>query len=148
MRRCLKSLLLGLLVCHLAVTAGMAAESGSQKDLGDLLVQYTPATHFIWTDNIWYQAGENHTLKWTFDPQGDPYPYTVFVYRENIRTGAREYVSNGSLSPQVRDAFGNAPGSFQPMALSAVTGMQLYSGPVPAAGNWHYVAGLRDEVGS
>jgi hypothetical protein len=144
MRRCLKSLLFGLLACHLAVTAAWAAESGSQKDLGDLLVQNTPATHYIWTNNIWYQTGASHTLHWTFDPQGDPYPYTVFVYRENIRTGAREYVSNGGVSPQVRDAFGNPPGSFEPRALSAVTSMQLFSGPVPAAGNWQYVAELRD----
>lgn len=144
MRRCLRSLLYGLLLCHFAVTASVAAESGSQKELGDLLVQNTTATHYIWTDNIWYQAGETHTLKWTFNPQGDPYPYTVFVYRENIKTGDREYISNGAVSPQVRDSFGNAAGSFRPQALSAVTGMQLFSGPVPAAGNWHYVAELRD----
>jgi hypothetical protein len=135
-----------LTLCLLATaTALSAADSGSQKQLGDVLVQNTPATHFIWTDKLWYQAGETQTLRWTFDPQGDPYPFTIFVYRENILTGDRMYVSNGSLSADVRDVFGNAAGSFQPILPAATRAQQLISTGVPAAaGNYHYVAELRD----
>ena len=107
MRRNL-TLFLGLIISQLATSVGLAADLGGPKELGDVLIQNTPATHFIWTDNNWYTTGSTHTLRWTFDPQGDAYPYTLFVYRENIRTGERMYVSNNSLSAEVRDVQGNA----------------------------------------
>lgn len=144
MQRKLNKLLLGLALCHLSIAAGMAA-SGSQKELGDVLLQQTEATHFIWTDSLWYEAGDTQVLRWTFDPQNDPYPMTVFVYRENIRTGERMYVSNGALSSDVRDAFGNGPGDYQPMRIGATTATQLISTSAPATvGNYQYVAELRD----
>ncbi len=145
MQRFLTKLLLGATIGLLATAAAPAADSGSQKQLGDVLIQNTPATHFIWTDKLWYQVGETQTLRWTFDPQGEAYPFTVFVYRENILTGDRMYVSNGSLSSDVRDVFGNAAGSFQPILPGATRAQQLISTGVPgAAGNYHYVAELRD----
>ena len=144
MQRKLNKLLLGLALCHLSIAAGMAAP-GTQKELGDVLLQQTEATHFIWTDKLWYQSGDTQVLRWTFDPQNDPYPVTVFVYRENIRTGERMYVSNGALSADVRDAFGNGPGDFLPLRPTATTATQLISTSVPAAaGNYQYVAELRD----
>lgn len=148
MRRNL-TLLLGLTVSGLLTAAGFAADLGGRKDLGDVLIQNTPATHFIWTDNNWYTSGSSHTLRWTFDPQGDAYPYTLFVYRENIRTGERMYVSNNSLSAEVRDVLGNPSGSFQPNLFPAVRAMEVLSGPVPSdVGNYHYVAELRDVTGT
>ncbi len=144
MQRKLNKLLLGLALCHLSIVAAMAA-SGSQKELGDVLLQQTEATHFIWTDNLWYQAGDTQVLRWTFDPQNDPYPVTIFVYRENIRTGERMYVSNGALSADVRDAFGNGPGEYLPIRPPATTAAQLISTAAPStAGNYQYVAELRD----
>ncbi|MEZ5364826.1 MAG: hypothetical protein R2748_21435 [Bryobacterales bacterium] len=149
MQRFLTRLLLGatllpMVLAPVANTTAMAASSGSQKQLGDVLVQNTPATHFIWTDKLWYEAGATQTLRWTFDPQGEAYPFTVFVYRENITTGERMYVSNGSLTADVHDVFGNAPGSFLPMLPSETRAQVLYTGGVPATGNYHFVAELRD----
>jgi len=149
MRRYFTTLILGMALSHLAVTAGIAADAGSTKQLGDVLLQQTTATHFIWTDNNWYEPGDTHTLRWTFDPKNDPYPFTIFVYLENIRTGERTYVANGSLSSQPSDVFGNAPGAFLPIRPGATRAQQLVSGPAPSeVGNYHYVAELRDVTGT
>lgn len=141
--------LLALALCQLGAVGVFAADLGPSKELGDVLIQNTPATHFIWTDKLWYESGETQTLRWTFDSNGDPYPYTLFVYRENIRTGDRMYVSNGSLSADVRDVAGNAAGAFLPMVWPAVRAAQVIQTQVPGAvGNYHYVAELRDVSGS
>jgi|GEM_PF-833731 len=141
--------LLALALCQIGAAGVFAADLGPSKELGDVLIQNTPATHFIWTDKLWYQSGETQTLRWTFDGQGDPYPYTLFVYRENIRTGARMYVSNGSLSADVRDVAGNAAGAFLPQVWPTARAAQVIQTQVPGeVGNYHYVAELRDVTGS
>ncbi len=146
MRGCLKHILLGLALCQSLIPAATAADSA--KEIGDVVRAFTPATHYIWTDQLVYSPGDTHTLRWTFDPQGDPYPYTLFVYLENIDTGARSYVTGAGLSNGVVDYFGNAAGSYQPTALSAVSGMQIISAPVPGVGSWHFVAELRTPAGN
>lgn len=151
MRLNLKSLLLGVVLSHLAITAGLAADGG-RKDLGDVLNQFTPATHYIWTDSTWYMAGSgNITARWTAAANGDPYPYTIFVYLENVETGARQYVNtvSGTLSDTVVDAFGNGAGNYAPTVIPTVSGTELITIPVPGdAAYWHFVAELRDVTGT
>ncbi len=145
MLRLLTVLTIALATTQLAVpAAGAAGPARGRNELGDVLLQFTPATHYIWTDSLWYQPGETVKLYWTADPQGDPYPYTIFVYLENIRTGQRQFLANGTLTSEVRDVFGNPPGSYQPAALPKVSKQQLLSIPAPEVGNWHFVAELRD----
>src|SRR5215831_6517232 len=51
----------------------------------------TKVSMWIWSDKYVYQAGQNLTLKWTVKTNGDLYPYTVFVYRQNNQTGKKTY---------------------------------------------------------
>lgn len=144
MQRFLILLTIGLALAQLGVSAAAAGPGTGRNELGDVLLQFTPATHYIWTDSLWYQQGGTVKLYWTADPQSDPYPYTIFVYLENIRTGQRQYVANGALVNDVRDVFGNAAGGYQPAALPQVSKQEVISIPAPAVGNWHFVAELRD----
>lgn len=122
----------------------MTADSASQKDLGDLLVQNTPATHYIWTDKVVYTAGENQAVRWTAGPNSDPYPYTAFVYRENVVTGERVYLPG--MTSQVTDAFGNtAAAGFAVGTVPEITKMAIFTGAVPAEpGSYQFVAEIRD----
>ena len=146
MHRFPKALLLGMAFSQLLTIAAPAADSGARKEIGDVLVQYTPATYYIWTDKIWYQQGQDTevVLRWTANANQDPYPYTTLVYLQNIETGERQYVSNGSLGDEVRDTAGNGAGQFLPQPLLASEGMQLVSTPTPELGHWQFVAELRD----
>src|SRR5262249_45198263 len=72
---------------------------------------------WIWSDKYVYQAGQNLTLRWTVKTNGDLYPYTVFVYRQNNQTGKKTYFPGGSESPT--DLNGNtAAQGFQPVQLA------------------------------
>ncbi len=51
---------------------------------------------YIWSDKYVYQPGQNLTLKWTVKTNGDLYPYTVFVYRQNNQTGKKTFLPGGA----------------------------------------------------
>src|SRR5215475_14561181 len=55
----------------------------------------TKASMWIWSDKYTYQAGQSLTLKWTVKTNGDLYPYTVVVYRQNNQTGKKTYIPGG-----------------------------------------------------
>ena len=75
---------------------------------------------WIWSDKYTYQAGQALTLKWTVKPNGDLYPYTMFVYRQNNQTGVKTFLPGGSADPT--DVNGNTLSQgFQPAALTAAT---------------------------
>jgi hypothetical protein len=75
---------------------------------------------WIWSDKYVYQANQNLTLKWTVKTNGDLYPYTVFVYRQNNQTGAKTFYPGGTDTPT--DINGNtATQGYQPVQLADAT---------------------------
>ena len=147
MRRYVIFTILGMLVLASSL---MAAEAAFTRNglAGDSLRQYTPATHYIWTDKIWYNTGGTVNLYWTADAQGDAYPYTIFIKLQNVETGATSYVANNAVSQSVVDAFGNAEGNFAPTRIPTVSKQKMLSFSAPgSAGYWQFVAELRDVTG-
>ncbi|MBS1876772.1 MAG: hypothetical protein JSU00_26395 [Acidobacteria bacterium] len=72
---------------------------------------------WIWSDKYTYQPGQAVTLKWTIKTNGDLYPYTVFVYRQNNQTGKKTFLPGGG--EDATDINGNtADKGFQPMQLA------------------------------
>src|SRR5262249_38418540 len=75
---------------------------------------------WIWSDKYVYQPGQNLTLRWTVKTNGDLYPYTVFVFRQNNQTGKKTFFPGGSESPT--DINGNTlEQGFQPVQLTDAT---------------------------
>ena len=115
----------------------------------------TQLSMWIWSDKYTYTAGENLTLKWTVKTNGDLYPYTVFVYRQNNQTGKKTYFPGASAEPT--DINGNtAAQGFQPMQMTDTTkGVLIGSGGKFAAvnipnelGMHTFVVQLRDYTGT
>lgn len=110
---------------------------------------------WIWSDKYVYQPGQSLTLKWTVKTNGDLYPYTVFVYRQNNQTGTKTYFPGGGEDPT--DINGNTLSQgFQPLQMSDVTkGVLIGSGgkfaafTVPSELGMHtFVVQLRDYTGT
>src|SRR5215467_13646979 len=59
----------------------------------------TRVSMYIWSDKYTYTAGQSLTLKWTIKTNGDLYPYTVFVYRQNNQTGKKTFFPGGGGDP-------------------------------------------------
>ncbi len=75
---------------------------------------------WIWSDKYTYQAGEALTLKYTVKTNGDLYPYTAFVYRQNNQTGKKTFLPGGGEVPT--DITGNTLSQgFRPVQLGSVT---------------------------
>jgi hypothetical protein len=109
---------------------------------------------WIWSDKYTYKAGDPITLRWTVKTNGDLYPYTVFVYRQNNQTGAKAYFPDGA---GVTDSSGNtAAQGFQPVQMKDVSkGVLIGSGGTFAAatapselGMHTFVVQLRDYTGT
>jgi len=113
------------------------------------------ASMYIWSDKYVYQPGQNLTLRWTMKTNGDLYPYTVFVYRQNNQTGVKSYFPNGG--EEATDINGNnfAKG-FSPTPMSDVskgvligTGGKLPAIAMPQELGMHtIVVQLRDYTGT
>lgn len=110
---------------------------------------------WIWSDKYVYQAGQNLTLKWTVKTNGDLYPYTIFVYRQNNQTGKKTYFPGGGEA--ATDIGGNtAAQGFQPSQLTGATkavligsGGQFPALTVPNELGMHtLVVQLRDYTGT
>ncbi len=115
----------------------------------------TQLSMWIWSDKYTYSAGESLTLKWTVKTNGDRYPYTVFVYRQNNQTGVKTYFPGGSEEPT--DINGNtAAQGFQPMQMADAAKSVLIGsgGKFPAVsmpnelGMHTFVVELRDYTGT
>lgn len=115
---------------------------------------HTKLSMYIWTDKYTYQAGDALTLKWTVKTNGDLYPYTVFVYRQNNQTGVNTYFPGGATPT---DMFGNtADQGFQPVQMADATKQVLIGsgGKFPAVtvpnelGMHTLVVQLRDYSGT
>lgn len=82
---------------HLAPVSKTAAANlaGGQPAAAIYNGPRSQAALWIWSDKYVYQAGHSLTLKWTVKPNGDLYPYTIFVYRQNNQTGTKTYFPGG-----------------------------------------------------
>ena len=142
------TLTLAGLILALGAAGARAASSGGSRDLADVLLQNTAAKAYIWTDKLGYTAGEPVQLRATLDPMGDNNLYTIFIYLENIETGARQYLSPFGPSPlalsdEVTDYAGGRGGAFVPTKIPTVSKQIIRFGPAPAPGLWHFVGELR-----
>lgn len=115
----------------------------------------TRLSMWIWSNKYTYRDGESLTLKWTVKTNGDLYPYTVFVYRQNNQTGKKTYFPGGGEDPT--DINGNtAAQGFQPMQMTDATKAVLignggkFSAPnMPTEYGMHtFVVQLRDYTGT
>jgi hypothetical protein len=110
---------------------------------------------YIWSEKYVYQAGQTLTLKWTVKTNGDLYPYTIFVFRQNNQTGKKTYFPGGGEDPT--DINGNTLAQgFQPVQMADATKAVLIgaSGRFPAVtipdelGMHTFVVQLRDYTGT
>ncbi len=115
----------------------------------------TKLSMWIWSDKYTYRDGESATIRWTAKANGDLYPYTVFVYRQNNQTGKKTYFPGGGEDPT--DINGNtAAQGFVPMQIEDATKAVLIGsgGRFPAAvmpaeyGMHTFVVELRDYTGT
>ena len=109
---------------------------------------------WIWSEKYTYSPGENLTLKWTVKTNGDLYPYTVFVYRQDNQTGKKTYFPGGE---DVTDIFGNTTAQgFRPAQMAdAAKAVLIGDGGIFAAasmpgdlGMHTFVVQLRDYTGT
>ena len=108
----------------------------------------TPAKVQIWTNKLGYVTGGQMTLRVAVDPMQDETPYTLFLYRENIETGERMYLdsmpNSNALSEEVQDASGKMGDMIEALPLAATSASAAaWSGSVPQAGLWQFVAEVR-----
>ncbi len=87
-----------------------AASAASVQRAAALDIQETGIAAWIWTDRIWYGAGEQATLNWTVKTYGETGPYTMVAYRQNNQTGVKTYLPKNTT--EVTDIVGNPVGEF------------------------------------
>jgi len=106
---------------------------------------------WIWSDKYTYQPGEAATFKATIKTNGDLYPYTFVVYRQNNQTGAKTYMTaTGSASAEPTDFGGNKlSDGFQAARLADLTKQTVLALPIPEEYGMHTaVVELRDYTGT
>ncbi|HEU0120440.1 MAG TPA: hypothetical protein VFQ91_07945 [Bryobacteraceae bacterium] len=95
---------------------------------------------WIWSDKYTYRAGENLTLKWTVKTNGDLYPYTTYIYRQNNQTGKKVYLPANSET---------LPDNVNPASVKDAAKADLATVSVPDEPGMHtLVVQLRDYSGT
>ncbi len=107
----------------------------------------TPATVVLWTDKLEYLTSEQVTVYMNLNARGDTNTYTMFLYRENIETGEREYLNtmSSSFSSEPTDIHGMGADSYIASTIPDKDQEQMFSGSPPSEGLWHFVFELRSE---
>ena len=135
-----------------AMLCGMAVVATAQEDNSTTTAAYaskrTPAKAVIWTNQLGYATSDVISLYASVDAMGDPDPYTLFVYRENIETGERMYLSPGAtaaagMSATPMDYDGNPAGSYSVATLPSLDQARLWRGSISSPGLWHFVMEVR-----
>ena len=120
--------------------------TAEEEDISAIL-QPSSVKAALWTDKLGYATGEQMSVYATLDPMGDTTSYTLFLYRENIETGERMYISPfatpAASSETPADMFGLGGDSLVPAALTARDQVRVWSGSVPTPGLWHFVGEIR-----
>ena len=146
MKRTWIPILLGAMLCGVPVIAT------AQDELSTTASAYAsmgmPAKVVTWTNKLGYATTDLISLYASVDAMGDPGTYTLFVYRENIETGERMYLSPGAtaaaaMSETPRDYYGNAAGSYSVVALPELEQYRLWRGSISSPGLWHFVMEVR-----
>jgi hypothetical protein len=103
---------------------------------------------YIWSDKYVYQAGETITLRYTLKPNGDTYPYSMVLLRQNNQTGAKVYLPKNS--EEISDFFGNPAENFKAAPVEAAEKKILVENlPVPNELGMHtFILQLRDSEGN
>ena len=151
-----RSLIPGLVLAMLwAGSVGAPAQDTTMTDttttteeITASVLPYSSARLYAWTTKLGFLTTDRVTAYVTLDPMDDTAEYTLFVYRQNIETGERQYASPGSttssgLQDGVVDYWGNASGSYQVGALTALDQSQLWAGSQTSPGLWQFVVELR-----
>lgn len=128
----------------------VAAAQDSENTLATAPVHVNPphVKAAIWTDKLGYSTGEQMEVYLTFDAMGDSRNYTHFLYRENIDTGMRQYLSLAAgavLSDSLVDTSGATQSPFGFDVLPPTTKERIWQGSVPAPGLWHWVLEMRNQ---
>lgn len=121
----------------------------AQQEAAALGDYQSSAAMWVWTDKIYYQPGEQITVRWTASPGSDLYPYTIFAYRVNNQTGAKTFLPANSAT--VSDISGNSgAGNYRIGRLTEAT-KQVLGSPFAAPsdlGMHTIVIELRDYLGA
>lgn len=146
MNRIWISILLAAMLCGMAVVA--TAQEDNSTATAAYASKRTPAKAVIWTNKLGYATSDVISLYASVDAMGDPDPYTLFVYRENIETGERMYLSPGAtaaagMSATPMDYDGNAAGSYSGATLPSLDQSRLWHGSISSPGLWHFVMEVR-----
>jgi hypothetical protein len=147
---------LSIAMLGLCATGLLVAQKGlDTRDATSYNGPRVQTSMYIWSDKYTYEANQQATLRWTVKPNGDLYPYTVFVYRQNNQTGAKTYYPAGTA--EVTDMNGRTmTQGFNPAPLTARTkAVLLGTGGIAAAvtipnelGMHTFVVELRDYTGT
>ena len=153
-----KSRLLALALCAAPVVA-TAQEAVPISETPDSTAPETPDSTAqaaaaspmklaLWTDKLGYATDEDVTAYATIDPMGDAASYVLYLYRENIETGERLYLTPLAAGPSEGEgavaADGSAPDAATAAPVSiAISKLAIHSAPAPEAGLWHYVGEVR-----
>ena len=101
----------------------------------------------IWTDRLAYQSEEKIRLYLDLDPHSDQREYTLFIFRESIKTGEQAYLAplapSLALHDEVVDQYGRGAVGRRPRSIERVEKELIWEGSVPYPGLWHFVAELR-----
>jgi hypothetical protein len=148
-----------MLTLMVAATSAASAQAADQFTAERRAEMYNgptvQASMWIWSDKYVYQPGQSLTLRWTVKTNGDLYPYTIFVYRQNNQTGDKTYYPG--FSSGATDIHGNTHSAgFQPTQLQERTKAVLLGagGIAPAVslpsepGMHTFVVELRDYTGT
>ena len=142
--------LLGIALCAMPfVAAAQTSDDAAMTDASAMSGPLSPTAMkaMIWTDKLGYSTGEQMNVYLTLDPMGDTNEYTFFVYRENIDTGARQYLpltTGGVLTDDVVDSAGMTAENATAAAVSARDQDRIWRGGVPSPGLWQWVGELRN----
>jgi len=114
-----RAVLGGLLLAGATFAQEVPAKVSTQREAAVYNGPRTLTSMWIWSDSYTYAPGDALTLRWTVKTNGDLYPYTVFVFRQNNQTGAKTFFPGGA---DATDIGGNTQAQgFQPAALSDVS---------------------------
>lgn len=147
--------ILALALCTTSLLPAQKATSSASREAAVYTGPRVQTAMYIWSDKYTYTPGQALTLKWTVKTNNDLYPYTVFVYRQNNQTGAKNYYPNGTAT--VTDINGRTlADGFLPAQLSDRSKANLLGpGGIAAAvtmpnelGMHTFVVELRDYTGT
>lgn len=146
MKRTWIPVLLATMLCGIPVVA--TAQENTSTTTAATAAMRTSAKAVVWTNKLGYATSDVISLYASVDAKGDTGTYTLFVYRENIETGERMYLSPGTtvaagMSSTPMDYYGNAAGAYSAATLPSLDQSRLWRGSISSPGLWHFVMEVR-----